>query len=238
MFSPPDYGAAENYLNPGLGPWTVVLYMHRRAILNSLQKAAPLLTGRLLDVGCGNKPYLSIIKCDEYVGVDVSESLHNHDKFDFIFDGKSLPFENNRFDSVLCTEVLEHCENAEQLMFEMNRVLKPGGFLFFTVPMFIEHHEAPFDLRRFTYYGAKKLAEQNGLEVVHAEDRGNFLSVFIAALYIGIGQFISRRPFSDIIYWILFPFTWVVLKLDKIKRRNPVIISPGWQFLVKKSGGE
>jgi SAM-dependent methyltransferase len=235
VFNPPNYSAKENFINPKLGPWTFVLYMHRKKILNSLSKAIPYLKGDLLDIGCGNKPYQSIIQSEKYIGVDVSLSPHEQDNFDIIFDGLNLPFSDNFIDSILCTEVLEHATNPEKLMNEIYRVLKLNGHAFITVPMFIEHHEIPYDYRRLTYYGMNKLAKDVGFEVIFIDNRGSFLSVLIATIYMAISQFISLRPFSDIIYFVIFPFTYLIFKLDKFKKKDPVIISLGWQMLIKKS---
>ena len=219
MFNPPDYSAAKNFLNPKLCPWSFVLYMHRKKILNSLNNAIPYLKGDLLDVGCGNKPYQSIIQAEKYTGADVSMSPHNQEKFDIVFDGLTLPLKENNFDSVLCTEVLEHSNDPVKIMSEIYRVLKTNGHAFITVPMFIEHHEAPYDYRRFTFYGMRKLAEDAGFKVVFVDDRGNFLSVLVATIYMAIGQFILFRPFSDIFYWILFPFTYLIYKMDNLKKK-------------------
>lgn len=234
MFNPPDYSAEKNFLNPKLGPWTFVLYMHRKKILDSLNKAIPYLKGDLLDVGCGNKPYQLIMQAEKYTGADVSLSPHDQDKFDIVFDGLNIPLNNNNFDSVLCTEVLEHSDDPVKLMSEIYRVLKTNGHAFITAPMFIEHHEVPYDFRRFTYYGMKKIAEDSGFKVLFIDGRGNFLSVFVAAIYMTISQFISIRPFSDIIYWCLFPFTYFIYNLDRFKKKKPEINSLGWQMLVQK----
>ena len=45
-----------------------------------------------------------------------------------------LPFEDNYFDSVLMTEVLEHVASPESVFQEISRVLKPGGTLYLTTP--------------------------------------------------------------------------------------------------------
>jgi hypothetical protein len=119
-------------------------------------------------------------------------------------------------------------------MSEIYRVLKTNGHAFITAPMFIEHHEVPYDFRRFTYYGIKKIAEESGFKVLFIDSRGNFLSVFVAAIYMTISQFISIRPFSDIVYWCLFPFTYFMYKLDRFKKKKPEINSLGWQMLVQK----
>ena len=235
MFNPPDYSAQKNFLHPKLGPWTVGLYIHRKKILNSLIKATPYLKGKLLDVGCGNKPYQSILSTDQYTGIDVNVTLHQKDNVDVMFDGVNIPFDNDHFNSVLCTEVLEHCADPVVLMKEIKRILKPGGCAFITAPMFIEHHEVPYDMRRMTYYGMKNLAESNGMEIIMIEDRGSFFAVLTSAVCMAVGQLISRRPFSDIVNWILFPFLLLLIKIDWVRKKNPPVISLGWQMLVKKS---
>jgi SAM-dependent methyltransferase len=234
MFNPPNYSALKNFLNPKLGPWTFVLYLHRKKILESLLKARQFLTGNLLDVGCGIKPYKSILNTVTYTGIDISLSPHNQGNFDCLFDGLNIPFDDNSFDSILCTEVLEHASDPVKLFNEIYRVLKKGGFAFISVPMFIEHHESPYDFRRFTYFGIQKLALESKFTIVSIEDRGNFLCVLISNIYLAISQLISLRPISDLVYWITFPFTLLIYKFDYIKKKDPVIVSLGWQILIKK----
>src|SRR5919108_4230868 len=60
---------------------------------------------RLLDVGCGVKPYLPIFEAGarEYVGVDV-----DNEAADLAGPAEPLPVPDARFDLVLCTQVLDH----------------------------------------------------------------------------------------------------------------------------------
>jgi SAM-dependent methyltransferase len=234
MFNPPDYSAVKNFLNPKLGPWTFVLYMHRKKILDSLHKAIPYLKGDLLDVGCGNKPYRSLINATGYIGVDVDASGHNHSEFDFTFDGLHLPFPDNSFDSLICTEVIEHCQDPQILFAEMQRVLKKGGYAFITAPMLIEHHEVPHDHRRLTYWGMKHLGAANKFTPVWIDDRGSVFAVLVYSTYLVIGQMLSRRPFMDIILWISWPFAFLFLKCDGMRKKQPAVISLGWQMLMQK----
>jgi SAM-dependent methyltransferase len=233
MFSPPDYSAPENFLNPRRGPWTIVLSLHRRPILEAVQAAAPLLTGRLLDVGCGNKPYAPILQCAEHVGVDVPSSPHNQERFDSIYDGKVLPFGEAEFDSVLCTEVLEHCPQPSTLMTEIARVLKPGGYVLLTVPMVFHHHEEPYDFQRFTKYGIEELARSAGLDAKWIKARGGLCAVNVAVFDTLIGHMISRRPFSDITYWTWWPIAELLLAFDRARDTSNVM-SLGWQMLARK----
>ena len=233
MFSSPNYSASENFLNPKLGPWTVFLCLHRQPIVTAVKTAAPLLRGRLLDVGCGNKPYASLLQCTEYVGVDVASSPHRRELMDRIYDGQTLPFGDAEFDSMLCTEVLEHCPNPQLVIREMARVLKPWGHALLTAPMVFHHHEEPWDFQRFTRYGMEQLAAQAGLKVVRIQPRGGIYSVVLATFYCALGYTLSRRPFIDILLWTLWPVALLVLWFERWRNR-PVFMSLGWQMLVQK----
>jgi len=90
-----------------------------------------------LDIGCGSKPYESLFKnVTNYIGVDIESSGHDHtdSKVDLYYDGKKLPFDDNYFDCVVSFEVLEHVFNIEELLSEIKRVMKKGGYGIFLVP--------------------------------------------------------------------------------------------------------
>ena len=233
MFSPPDYSSEISFLRPRIGPWTVLMGIHRKPILSSLRDATPMLKGRLLDVGCGNKPYATILNCDEHVGIDVALSPHNQSRFDRVFDGLTIPFGDATFDSVLCTEVLEHAREPRKLATEIGRVLKPGGYAFWTVPFVFPHHEQPYDFHRFTRYGIEELATTAGLSIVTIQNRGGVLALLAQQIDIAIGQLLSRRPFSDAVRWLAFPIMAFCLVLDRWRGR-PDVLTPGWQLLLRK----
>lgn len=111
--------------------------------------------GRVLDVGCGDKPYQSWIspeKVDEYVGLDIV------DRADIVVKpGVAWPLQDASFDCVLFTQVLEHLEDREHVLGEMNRVLKPGGIILITVPFMFPAHGLPHDYARFTIQGLEAI---------------------------------------------------------------------------------
>lgn len=125
---------------------------------------------RCLDVGCGDQRYARFVPAEEYIAIDVEESWANRHptRPDFWFDGRHIPFEDSSFDLILCTEVLEHAEDPGQLVREMSRVLQPGGMLFVTVPSMWGEHETPYDFRRFTSFGVRKLLEQGDFSILTA----------------------------------------------------------------------
>lgn len=131
---------------------------------------APRVRGRLLDLGCGNQPFApwyaplaaEVVAADAVPGPGVT-----------VVDlAAPLPFPGASFDTVLCTQVLEHVDNAELAMAEIARVLRPGGHALVTVPFLYPTHEAPYDFQRFTHHGLAGLARRHGLHVLDLAAQG------------------------------------------------------------------
>lgn len=101
---------------------------------------------KILEIGCGRGFYLNVLskaspKLD-VTGIDLNEKYLSVAK-DFINDNKvklikadatKLPFKDKSFDRIIATEILEHIPNDEEVISEINRVLKPGGIVMVTVP--------------------------------------------------------------------------------------------------------
>lgn len=167
-------------------------YILRKKLLKSIKKHAPLLTGKLLDFGCGSKPYKSLFKVENYTGVDFHGEGHSHEneQIDFFYDGEKLPFNNDQFDSVFSTEVFEHVFNLEEMIPEIRRVLKPGGLILVTCPFAIPEHEQPNDYARYSSFAIKNLFEKNEFEVIEFEKIGNefetIMQLFIIYIHMRI----------------------------------------------------
>jgi SAM-dependent methyltransferase len=114
---------------------------------------------RVLDVGCGDKPYYPFFagRASEYVGVD-----SNHPDADLHAPVESLPVEDESFDVVLCTQVLEHADDPAKVVRELRRVVKPGGRVLASTHGVQVYHPDPVDLRRWTHEGLRRLFEENG----------------------------------------------------------------------------
>jgi SAM-dependent methyltransferase len=132
----------------------------------------------VLDVGCGLRPYEKYFAQGVYTGIDVPQSGRMDDgkKPDYEFDGVNIPFADCHFDSVLCTEVLEHAVDPDALLKEICRVLKPEGTLFLTVPFMWGLHELPYDFRRFTSEGIRVAVEKAGLKLLKFEKLNSGIS--------------------------------------------------------------
>jgi SAM-dependent methyltransferase len=151
-------------------------------LLAALKEARPYATGRLLDVGCGSKPYKQFFAVDRHIGIDWSNSLQCLEVEAFA-TAEALPFGDCVFDSVLCTEVLEHLRHPEMAIREMARVLKPGGNIIISVPFIHELHEEPFDFLRFTSFGLLSRVEEAGLRPILLRHRGSYTMVLADLLF-------------------------------------------------------
>jgi SAM-dependent methyltransferase len=155
-------------------------YFIRKGLFQKINQHKSVLTGKLLDFGCGSKPYKSLINnVSEYVGVDFENEGHPHDneQIDIFYDGKSIPVQNDFFDSALSSEVFEHIFNLEDVLKELNRVMKPGAPILITCPFLWKEHEVPNDFARYTHYALQHLFEKNGFTVETKDKSGNFVEV-------------------------------------------------------------
>ena len=150
-------------------------YLIRNRLLEAIIPLASQLKGRMMDFGCGQKPYYNLFSPKEYIGVDYNNPGHPHDNeaIDVYYDGKTLPFQNDHFDSIFSSEVFEHIFNLPEILKELNRVLKKDGLMLITCPFAFCEHEVPNDFARYTSFAMKHLLTQNGFEIVTQLKTGN-----------------------------------------------------------------
>ena len=151
-----------------------------RTLRDAMTKAAPYVHGRLLDVGCGDKPWAQTFAphLTEHVGLERTEVRQS--RADVFYDGGRMPFADAEFDTVLSNQVLEHVPDPRVLWADMVRVLRPGGTLVVTVPFSFRLHAEPEYYWRFTSHALRRLCEESRLAVEVLEPRGG--------LWLVIGQ--------------------------------------------------
>ncbi len=157
-------------------------YFIRKGLLEKIKSHAHYLQGKLLDFGCGSKPYKALFgHVTSYTGVDFYNEGHPHanEQIDFFYDGKSLPFTDNSFDSIFASEVFEHIFNLNEILPELNRVLIIGGKMLITCPFVWPEHEKPYDYARYTLFALKHELEKNGFEIVTTDKAGDYFSTIM-----------------------------------------------------------
>jgi SAM-dependent methyltransferase len=153
------------------------------------------LSGRLIDIGCGSKPYREMVApyVREHVGVDHEGTAHDRSRVDLWGTAYSIPAADASFDSALCTAVLEHLEEPELAIRECHRVLRPGGSALYTVPFIWHLHEEPRDFFRYSKYGLHHLFEKVGFEIVELKALSGFWVTFGQLLVYNLYRF-NRGP--------------------------------------------
>jgi len=151
-----------NILNPN--------YLHSSHLNQAILDALELLPdrARVLDIGCGRQPYREYFTRQGalYFGIEPftpETRKENAPSPDCAADAHQLPIDANTIDFILLTEVLEHADHPSRLLKEIERVLKPGGFLIVTMPFLFLEHKDPMDYRRFTPDGLIQLAQMEGI---------------------------------------------------------------------------
>jgi len=152
----------------------VVIFQPDRILLyQQINKFSSHIGGLTLDVGAGGYDrYSGLFSSERYIRLD----FNIQNKPDLVADAHALPFKHEVFDSIVCTQVLEHLKNPFLAVSEFRRILKPQGIVLLTVPQVNELHEEPHDYYRYTRFGIIHLLETNHFEILSVDQRGGFFS--------------------------------------------------------------
>ena len=158
-------GPSENRLHPTIRDRN---YLHLAPIAHVIEATVRTrLAGnglRVLDLGCGLKPYAPLFdgRCVSYVGIDVGLPS----SADVLSAGQQLPFHDASFDVVLCTQVLEHDPHPDRTVREAHRVLASEGTLILsTHGVWFKHGKA--DYWRWTDDGLRKILQPFRIVDIH-----------------------------------------------------------------------
>lgn len=149
-------------------------FIHRRVLLDTLRNVEWAFSGRLLDVGCNDKPYRPFFgaRCDAWIGADLPTYAGGRTRPDLYSQAAALAFQASSFDTVLCTQMLDDLPIPGRLFEEAVRVLRAGGHLIVSAPQVSIPHNEPYDYYRFSRHALQSLAEAAGLEVCEMKPQG------------------------------------------------------------------
>ncbi len=116
----------------------------------------------VLDAGAGTGPYRKLFEHAVYEAADFAQLGTKYTKLDYVCTLADIPVSDSRFDRVLFNQVLEHVDDPPAVLAELYRVLKPGGRILCTCPLFYAEHQKPYDYFRYTRFGLHHLFEQAG----------------------------------------------------------------------------
>jgi SAM-dependent methyltransferase len=114
---------------------------------------------RVVDFGCGDRPYAPMIaeRGATYVACDIDGEVDVK-----IIPGKPLALPDNSADGIVSFQVLEHIWDLDLYLGDCLRVLKPGGWLLLSTHGIWLYHPHPTDFRRWTRDGLRDELSSRG----------------------------------------------------------------------------
>ena len=145
---------------------------------------------------------------------------------DVKWDGLNMPLSDESFDSLLLTEVLEHCSDPRNIFKEIYRVLKKGGIAFITTPFVFPLHESPYDQYRYTPYRIRELSDEAGFNVLSLSPLGGINGVLSQVLATYRNKYLR---------FLFLPIVYILGKIDdKPQEFKDDVIFTGLCAVIKK----
>lgn len=199
-------------------------YILQKSLLKYLKEISPLLKGNLLNIESGIMPFEKIITSNtsdiiKYITMNLQPaSFYYYMKADIIWNGKNILLSDNAIDFVISFESIKDCSEPEKLMSEINRILKPGGTLFFTTSFLSPIHNIPYDKYRYTPFSLKQILENTGFRNIKLKALGGAHASLAQIIDIWIKRRAKNkfyRSFINPLLSILFsPLIRLLYKID------------------------
>jgi SAM-dependent methyltransferase len=141
--------------SPQIYDWSYLCLRDLRQAVKSFADthASPRHKLTIADLGCGNAPYKPFFEgAKQYIGVDA----YPGSAVDVVAPIWETGLNDKSIDIAISTEVLEHTRYTQATIKEIHRFMKPGGYVFMTIPFLYPVHSDD-DQWRFTVNGLKDL---------------------------------------------------------------------------------
>jgi SAM-dependent methyltransferase len=179
-------------------------------------------SGRILDYGCADQPYRGLFDVGaDYVAADLPGNPLA--TTEILPDG-TLAEEDDSFDVLLSTQVLEHVEDPAVYLAECFRVLRPGGRMLLSTHGIMVLHPDPVDYWRWTCDGLRRAVEEAGFEVARFEGvvglAATGLQLFQDGAAAGVPRRL-RRPFAFVMQTLI---GWADRRQSAASRRQNALV--------------
>ena len=189
------------------------------------------LNGTTLDIGGDQKgEYQELIQGNNTF---ITTNIPGGHSADLFFDAnETFPIEDEAYDNIFCSNVIEHLHSPEKAIREMIRVVKKRGFIVVVIPFMYQIHGSPSDYAdyvRLTPSYFEKKAEECGFTIVKAEP-------FAPGLFTCMFQMAGGAVYPTFLRSICM---WVCEKMDalfnhvsgyrKLSSRIPIGLCYVWQ---------
>lgn len=189
----------------------------------------------ILVIGCGESPRWmeNLISNPEFQFVETDVSMGP--RVQVICDGHDLPFADRSFDAAVAQGVLEHVADSDRVVSEIHRVLKNDGYVFADSPFLAPGHFAPYDFRRFTIIGHRRLFRSFTL-IAEGMSFGPAASLTWTIKAFAVALVPTRNLKAIAGFLVHLCFFWLkYLDYFLIKNREAYDAASGFYFLGQKS---
>ena len=221
---PKQPAAIRERLYPRLWDYSYIMTGFSRQVLDRLIALFSVKRQKILDLGCGYKPFESCFPDSDYIGVDLSVNSFA----DVIANNEQLPFKDNVFDGIIITEVLEHCDNEYMVISELRRVAKLGAWVYLTIPFLFPLHGVPYDFNRFTKFKLKSLFSQD--KIILLRESNNIFASFFIFINMILRILFGSAPIFYPVYILNNLLALAAARLDGIYRDKTGFIAEYWQY--------
>lgn len=172
---------------------------------------------KILDAGAGSVKYKKFFQDCIYKTQDFKQ----YGEIDYLSDIVNIPVEENSFDAVICTEVLEHIPRPDLAIKEFSRILKRGGNLYLTAPLMSGIHQAPYYFYSgFSEFWYLKFLNEYGFKEIDIRPKKGFFAFYSQETLRAMLYFIKSKKwrykiFSPLAVLLILILTPLFFYLDK-----------------------
>lgn len=150
---------------------------------------------RIINLGSGTRRYKQNI-----INVDIFP----YKNVDLVADARTLPFPDNSIDMVISEFLLEHVPDPENVVKEITRVTKSGGYVYIAVPFLHPYHASPDDFKRWTTSALQKdFAAFKPVKIGMRAGPVSALLGIVMHMFATIFSFRSKKLYTILLYFFM-----------------------------------
>ena len=159
-------------------------------------------------------------------------------RLDIVSDITDIPVNDESFETLLCTEVLEHIPDAVSALKEFSRILKPGGTLLITAPFASLTHFAPYHFCGYNKYWYQHHLPKLGFDIEALDHNGSWFHFVAQELRRSrfIGKMYSLKGLGLITRVAVMPILMLLTILSRFDRGSHEALCFGYMIrAIKKN---
>ena len=152
------------------------------------------INGKTIDLGSGEGSNLTYYDYIDHDNADVENADFFKDANNKVDLEQTLLIDENKYDTIILFNTIEHIENYKKLISEIHKILKKNGKLELFVPFLVLYHPDPKDIFRPTHFYLEKILTEQGF--------------YVNTTLIGVGPFFAA--YQSISRYLKFPLMQTV----------------------------